>query len=162
MERCLSHESISVEIATITQANLAYLFNLINSPASAIETAELVFESPLKNTPAILHLPFWFSDQVFPDPMMIPGRNITPLEASQVCYITASLMLDEVERVLPFIPVVQSWSDEQPHRYLVLASIFSKQRKSVLAKECLNKALDLTEEEGERKMIQTWLRLVED
>jgi tetratricopeptide (TPR) repeat protein len=160
LQEGLSQEDISEETRTISYANLAYLYVLTNAPQAACDAARTVFEAPAVDQPAILHLPFWFAGVVHADPISIPGRSILSLDAAQICYVTALLMLDEIDKALPFVPIFKSWDDQHTHKYLILASIYAQQKKQHLAEEMLSAALRFSTNKNEQNWIKNCLKIL--
>jgi tetratricopeptide (TPR) repeat protein len=151
----LTLDNLKEDTKIITCANLAYLYILQDEPVRAIEYVDEILLSSVKITEATLHIPFWFSGKVYPDPLAIPGRNITVLQAGQADYIAASLAMGDVSKAVPFLPVVQSWEDDDSHKYLVLAEINLAQGDVRTAKENLDKAAACSGSEQERDMIHS-------
>jgi len=152
--RVFTQENLKEETKVITCANLAYLYILQDEPVRALEYVDEILRSTVKNTEATLHIPFWFSGKVYPDPISIPGRSITVLQAGQAVHIAASLAKGEVSKVVPFLPVIQSWEENDSHKYLVLAEINHAQGEVSATKENLEQAAAYAHSEQEEEMIK--------
>lgn len=146
------------EFPEIARCNLAYIYNLTGKTTKAVKMAEDVLKSEFVSDEVILRIPFWVNGKMLPDPAPIPGRDISLANAARACRATAFMALNKLNQSEQEISALDE--GELLLRKMMSGCLERARNNSLQAAQYWKAALELSDNEEERAVIENWLHAI--
>jgi len=144
------------EFIEIARCNLAYIYSLTGKNTKAVQMADDVLKSAFASEEVILRIPFWVNGKMLPDPAPIPGREISLANAARACKASAFMALKKLDKSEQVIREMDE--GEMLLRNIISGCLERARNNSLQAAQYWKSALELSDSDEERAVIENWLQ----
>ncbi|MDO9580434.1 MAG: tetratricopeptide repeat protein [Bacteroidales bacterium] len=144
----------------IARCNLTYLYVFGSNNKVAKEHIKFIRDSKIANSEAILRIPFCVNGEIKPDPLNIPGRNITLRIAAINCGLTLAIKEGDLECAEKYLMELEDLNTEELILLMQKGCLENAKNHLENAIFTWNKAIEISGTESHKQAIIGWVNLL--